>query len=127
MKPGASESLALSIDLVPTILAAVGMRPASEMRGVNLLDEEALRQRKAIFGECFTHDAVDLNDPSRNILWRWMIEDRWKIILPSQPEKKTELYDVLEDPKEEIDLADKKPEILESLRGKLDAWWKPGH
>jgi arylsulfatase A-like enzyme len=126
VKPRASDDLAMSIDLVPTILAAVGMRPASEMQGVNLLDEEALRGRKAIFGECFTHDAVDLNDPAKNLLWRWMIEDRWKIIVPSRPEKRIELYDLLADPGEDLDLAGKKLDLVGTMRGHLDAWWKPG-
>ena len=31
--------------------------PTSQMQGINLLDEEAVAARKAIFGECFTHES----------------------------------------------------------------------
>jgi len=41
------------------------------------------------------------------------------------PERRSELYDVLADPTEEKNLAADKPEIVKALTAKLDAWW-PG-
>ena len=37
------------------------------MPGVNLLDAAAVARRPAIFGECFTHNAVDLDDPAAGL------------------------------------------------------------
>src|SRR5262245_30596360 len=125
VKPRTSDELAMSIDLVPTVLAALGMKPTADMQGVNLLDDNALKGRKTIFGECFAHDIADLNDPAKGLLHRWVIDGRWKLIDPNAEGSKAELYDVIADPHEKIDHAAKNPEVVESLRRKLDGWWKP--
>ncbi|MGQ9590553.1 MAG: sulfatase family protein, partial [Planctomycetota bacterium] len=125
VSPGTSDRPVLSVDLAPTILAAAGLAPSPEMPGRNLLDAEAVGRRGAIFGECFAHDAVDLDRPGRNLLWRWAVEGRWKLIVPAGAEP-PELYDVLEDPGETKDLAKERPDIVERLRRNLDAWWAPG-
>jgi len=41
-----------------------------------------------MYGECFTHDIVDLHDPSKNLRFRWLIDDGWKLIVP-QPGEET--------------------------------------
>jgi uncharacterized sulfatase len=124
VRPGKSEALALSIDLVPTVLAAVGLKPAPAMQGVDLLDDRALGRRKAIFGECFTHNAVDLDRPAANLEWRWLRKGPWKLIVPKSGQG-VELYDVAADPHEKSDLAARKPDVVKALRQELDAWWKP--
>jgi uncharacterized sulfatase len=126
VQPAVRDEPALSIDLVPTVLAALGRQPPPAMQGVNLLDDRALSARTAIHGECFTHNAVDLDDPARNLLHRWIVRDRWKLIVP-QPaaEGEAELYDILADPAEQRDLAQIEPAIARGLREELDAWWRP--
>jgi uncharacterized sulfatase len=126
VKPRVSDELALSIDFVPTVLAALGQKPALEMQSVNLLDVDAVRRRTFICGECFTHNAVDLNDPAKSLLWRWVIGGRWKLIAPAAAGKASELYDVIADPHETTDRAAERPEVVGTLRRRLDAWWKPG-
>jgi uncharacterized sulfatase len=125
--PRSSAEFAMSIDLVPTLLAALGRKPTPEMQGVNLLDDTALQARKTVFGECFTHNAVDLNDPAQNLRYRWIMEGRWKLIVPAgQAEtKKLELYDVVADPHERNELAAQNGEIVAALSRKLDDWWNP--
>jgi uncharacterized sulfatase len=125
VKPRTSDALALSIDFAPTILAALGDKPPPAMQGVNLLDDEAVRRRTAICGECFTHNAVDLNDPAKSLRWRWIIEGRWKLIVPAESGQKSELYDLIADPHEQTDRAAERPELVEALRRRLDAWWRP--
>jgi arylsulfatase A-like enzyme len=127
VKPQECEEFAMSIDIAATILAALGKQPTKEMQGINLLDETARKKRKTIFGECFTHNAVDLNNPERNLQYRWAIDERWKLILPQEEsaKKKAELYDIVADPHEKKDLIQEAPEKVEALRRKLDAWWKP--
>ena len=126
--PRKSDELALSIDLAPTLLTAAGEEPTPQMQGINLLDEQAVADRKAIYGECFTHNANDLNDPAANLRWRWMIEANWKLIVPdaqNEPDAKVELYDLAADPHEEQNLSDANPQRIAQLRSMLDAWWNP--
>ena len=89
--PGSSDALASSIDIMPTVLAACGVPAPSGLPGVDLLDAKAVAARRQIFGECFTHRLVDLDDPAKSLLWRWTIRDdeqtphqhRWKLIVPT--------------------------------------------
>jgi len=126
--PGVSEIPALSIDIAPTLLAAVGERPTMEMQGVNLLDATAVKNRQAIFGECFTHNAVDLDDPAENLRWRWAIAGRWKLIVPdakNEPNEQVALFDLAKDPTEETNLRSEHPDVGARLLDQLDAWWNP--
>jgi arylsulfatase A-like enzyme len=116
----------MSIDLAPTILAACGLKPTPEMQGVNLLDAGALAGRKSIFGEVFTHSALDIHRPVANLQYRWCVEGRWKLIVPQQanvPDARPELYDLMADPHEAQDRADAQPDQLARLRRQIDAWW----
>lgn len=128
VKPGQSPHLASAIDLVPTLLHPVGLKPTADMQGINLLDGEAVARRKAVFGECFTHDAVDISDPSSSLRYRWIIEGDWRLILPHEknvPKGEIELFNLAQDPTEEKNLATKEPARVEGLKKQLDAWWKP--
>jgi arylsulfatase A-like enzyme len=116
----------VSVDLVPTILTACGLEATADMQGLNLLDQAALSQRKAIFGATFTHNAIDVRDPASSVEYRWCIEGRWKLLVPnaaSVPEAQSELYGVLTDPYEERNLADENPDCVVHLKAMIDAWW----
>jgi uncharacterized sulfatase len=129
VQPRMSEELAMSIDLAPTLLTAVGLKPTSAMQGLNLLDPAAVQSRKAIFGECFTHNAVDIHQPATSLRWRWEITDGWKLIVPSpanEPDAPVELYHIAKDPFEKTNLAEEQPERVAKMRAAIDAWWKPG-
>lgn len=126
IQPQRSQALVTSLDLAPTLLHAVGLPPSPEMQGIDLLDAHALAARRRIFGACFTHDAVDLDAPARSLRWRWTIEERWKLIVPSarnEPDRSVELYDLAADPDERNDLAAAEPARVAELREALDAWW----
>jgi arylsulfatase A-like enzyme len=128
MMPWKEGMLASSIDIVPTILQIVGQKPAPQMQGVSLLDRAALNRRSAVTGECFTHNAVDLDDPAANLRWRWIVTRQWKLIVPhpaNEPDGKAELYRIATDPREEQDLASEQPQRVQKLREELDAWWNP--
>jgi uncharacterized sulfatase len=118
-----------SIDLAPTILAAAGLKPTREMEGVNLLDRKAVEDRKAIFGEVFTHNAVDVNDPAANLEYLWAIEDGWKLIVPDKrnvPDGTVELFDLAHDPEETKNRAKEQPERVARLKKLLNARWPAG-
>lgn len=126
VKPQMSDSLAMSIDLMPTLLNAVGLKPTKDMQGINLLDEKAVKSRNTIYGECFTHNSMDLNKPAASLRWRWVIEGDWKLIVPdakNEPNEVVELYNLAADKFEEKNLAAADQARVAALQKKLDAWW----
>ena len=124
VKPAVDEThLAASIDVVPTILTACGLKPTADMPGANLLDADALARRRRIFGEAFTHDIADLTDPRKSLLARWCIEGRWKLLVHGRDGAKAELFDLSADPDENTDLAAANAETVGALRRNIDQWW----
>lgn len=116
----------ISIDLAPTILAACGLEPTPEMQGRDLRDGPALAKRTEIFGEIFTHNAVDVRDPASSLMYRWCVQGRWKLIVPQAsnvPDAAPQLYDLAADPHEQKDLAASQPQRAEQIRSRIDAWW----
>ena len=128
VQPKMSDALASSLDFAPTILKAAGLQPTPDMPGIDLLDDTAIAARKTLYGECFTHNFVDLNVPASSLRWRWIIDGHSKLIVPhqaNQPDDIIELYDLKADPTEEKNLAPDQPAKVTELTTKLDAWWKP--
>lgn len=123
IKPDHDEStLVSSLDLVPTILAACGLTPTGEMPGVNLLDGPPTH-RSRLFGEIFSHDSVDLEEPARSLVYRWMIDGAWKLIVPASPGEAPELYHIQDDPQEQVELSSREPTRVADMTGALDQWW----
>jgi len=149
VQPAKNESLASSLDILPTLLSAVGAKPSADLPGINLLDERAVAARKQVFGECFTVRSQTLDDPAANVLWRWTTDGRWRLIVPRTYQARgllktiptdsyltadlrdtlvaaqLMLYDVQADPREEHNLATQSPEIAAAMLHSLDDWWKP--
>lgn len=127
--PRVEKELAVSsIDLAPTILHAVGIKPPAEMQGVNLLDAAAVARRDAIFGAIFEHNAVDIHKPSSSLQFRWAIRGFTKVIEPSArigANARPELYDLRNDPAEKNNLATVSAPALDAMRKALERWW-PG-
>ncbi len=147
--PAKSTSLASSVDIVPTVLAALQLPAPEGLKGINLLDPHAVEARKHVFGEDFTIRSQTLDDPASNVLWRWVTDGRWRLILPRTFEAEAALKTIpsdkyllpylkqsLEvaqpmlfaldvDPSEQNNVAGKHPEIVSGLRSKLDAHWTP--
>lgn len=127
IQPSDSPEFAHSIDIVPTLLKALEIPLPAGLPGIDLLSEQARKDRKVVFGECFTHNANDLDDPKANLRWRWAVQGQWKLIVPNQAierDGKNELYDLVADPLETKNLVLTHPEIERDLLSQLDAWWK---
>jgi uncharacterized sulfatase len=128
IRPRESDRLASSIDLAPTILAAAGAKPTPDMPGVDLLDPSAVEARRAVFGEIFTHNAVDIHRPSTSLRYRWTIAGDWKLILPArrnEPDATVELYNLAADPSESKNLAEQEPSKVDELTRLINDWWTP--
>ena len=139
IQPGnRGEQLCSSIDIVPTALAAAGAQAPEKLSGLNLLPilkSGEPTARKECFGETFAHDVANIDKPEDTLLYRWVVDGKWKLLLTydgkldryasSHPrtEKRPQLFDLLADPYEDNNLASKNPEIVQRLADKLQAWW----
>lgn len=127
--PKMSADLAQSIDLMPTLRSALGLPVDKSLPGINLLDEAAVKSRKTLFGECFTHNSNDLDVPAKSLRWRWVIDGNTKLIIPNpsvESTEKIELYQLDTDPTEIRNLADSEKTRVADLQAKLNDWWNPG-
>jgi uncharacterized sulfatase len=81
-----------------------------------------------VFGEVYEHTAIAIDSPSKNLLYRWVREKNWKLIVPVNESATTraELYDLAADPYETKNLANQQVDRVVALRKRLDAWWS-GH
>lgn len=128
VRPERRSEPAQSIDLMPTLLNAAGAAVPPDLPGISLLDDAALAARDTLYGECFTHDSVDLDNPAASLKWRWVVSGNRKLIVPNPaqvPDATLELYDLEADPDETRNLAEAEPEAVAALRRRLDAWWRP--
>lgn len=128
IKPATIDKPVSSIDVAPTILAAAGIEKPADMQGLNLLDADAVAKRPAVFGEIFTHDVADLDKPAASLRDRWVVAGDWKLILPearNSPGAAIELFNVVADPHESNNLAEREPGRVDELRKLIDAWWRP--
>lgn len=139
IQPGdRGDQLCSSVDIVPTALAAAGAPITDSLPGYNLLP--VLRSgeptpRDVVYGESFAHDVADIEDPEETLLYRWVIEGKWKLLLTydgklgryasSHPrtEKRPQLFDLISDPHENRNLAAEHPEVVARLAKKLQQWW----
>jgi uncharacterized sulfatase len=130
--------LCSSIDLVPTMLSAGRANIPENLPGLNLMNilkSGAPTPRKEVFGEGCAHDIRDLENPEASLLYRWIVEDKWKLLLTydgevgryksSHPrtEKRPQLFDILADPHETKNLAVENPEVVTKLAEKIEGWW----
>ncbi len=107
---------------MPTLLRAAGITPPADLPGIDLLDPRALAGRKTLFGSLFVHTAVESRQACRQSQlpvrhargWveahtavcpnrdaTLMIDGRAADWMRVEPE----LYNTLDDPREEKNLA----------------------
>lgn len=141
LKPSERPELVSSIDLFPTVLSAIDVKPPNGLPGLDLWDEltqEKPVDRNIIFGEAYGHDIVDKDNPQASLGYLWCIEDDWKLILSYDGElqgggggydfthdyvrsEPIRLYKIVEDPFEKNNLAAEFPEKVEDLKRKIEA------
>lgn len=132
---GQRPELCTSLDIAPTILAAAGAEEPHEFPGLNLLP--ALKENKAIerdviFGESYAHDIADIMDPEASLMFRWVIQGSMKLLLTYDGRQgkmkyrpqdfRPQLFDLIKDPHEKVNLASKMPEKVASMAALIDDW-----
>lgn len=132
VRPADYDGIVESVDVAPTILAAVGLESeAQSMSGKDLLPVAAGRQASAdrpALGEIYENDAVRLGEPAHEIQLRWVRSGPFKLIVPSEAPKESLLFDLDKDPEEKHNLS-AEPEYAEqraTLKRLLDRWWDIG-
>ena len=102
------------IDVLPTIAALTGAQlPDVRLDGVNLFDATPERE---IFLQWHRGDV-----PERYRSYA-VVSQRWKLYRPDGAATE-ELYDLVDDPLEEHDVAGEHGDVVEALRTKYDAWF----
>ncbi len=140
VKPATHEGLVSTIDIVPTLLSAAGVK-GPDLPGDDLMPvargEVATGADRPVFGEVYPGDATTLEDPAADIAYRWVRRGDFKLLVPHLrgdakvpwggylPNGDPTLYDVARDPVESTNVIASHPDIAAGLRGLLDAWWTP--
>lgn len=116
-------SLTSSLDMVPTVLALLGMDRPEELDGINVLDETEIKNREAVYGEIYNHDFNTIED---GLKYRMVMTNPYKLIVPdpkNRPNEKIQLYDIFKDPFEKVDLAGERPKVVDDLMKKIETSW----
>ena len=134
-------TLVSSIDLAPTILKACSITVPPTMTGLDLRDKAALQTRNTIHGYDGNHDIFDLENRTSNMETRYIIEGDWKLLehhfsptlfrayngvftgKADNKEGKPELYNLIKDPHEKVNLAAQNPDQVKALQAKILKWW----
>lgn len=123
------EDLANPIDWLPTLAELVGLETPGDRKIDGRSWAEALRGERGSAPRF-----LDAGGEERLVFMQWhrgnepvryrnyaAIGPRFKV-LREREEEKDQLYDVLEDPREETDLAGEKPELVARYRGLYEEW-----
>ena len=105
-------------DLVPTLLELIGAPLAETFEGVSLVP--AMNgEASALESEFYITECTWM----RKHGWR---TPEWKLIVALEPDfhfkPEVELYDLNNDPAENNNLAEKRPEVVATMKAKMEAW-----
>lgn len=122
------ETLAHITDFAPTILKMTGAKNPGDLPGLTLTDRAAMKARKSVFVEAYTHDIADLADPAKSRIADVVIDGWWKLIVPgaAKPDRPFStvpetvvLYDLKSDPLDKTDVSKEHPEEVARLKALL--------
>ena len=115
-----------SIDIAPTVLAACGTELPKNLPGLDLLHavRTSLFDRECLFGAQFTHDIVDVGNPQKSVLSRWVIRGDYKLIDFVESAKPSEIYNLINDPHEAESMTPSNEQLVAELEALLDLWWR---
>ena len=119
----------------PTIAAAAGIKAPESLPGIDLLDEKARKDRKAVFGVCNATHNMTPGNPDGALQYLWCIEGDYKLLLRYHGEDTTHyhklhvwdtlpvrLYNLKDDPHESNEISAGHPEIVQRMSKAIQAW-----
>lgn len=135
--PGQSESsvhrqLVSTVDLVPTVLAAVGLASerSARMTGLDLtpaVKGQSQLPDRPVFGAIYPNDTQKLNAAAAHVRARWVRYQHYKLLLPgpAEPSIAAAFYDLNTDPFEQQNLINsgKHADIIQSMTDMANQWW----
>ncbi|GMW00342.1 MAG: hypothetical protein AMXMBFR84_14800 [Candidatus Hydrogenedentota bacterium] len=125
IEPGRSAFPARGIDIGPTLLAMAGLSAPETMLGLNLLapPTEAARARviETYGGAVPGLPGAEAMMADAPPMWQGVIRSPWKLIR-NEDEDDTELYNLVDDPRELINIAEDHPEVVGELSELIAAW-----
>tara|TARA_Y100000310_G_scaffold267407_1_gene279385 strand:- start:6799 stop:8124 length:1326 start_codon:yes stop_codon:yes gene_type:complete len=122
------ETQVQTIDIMPTILDILDIPLIEKVDGKSLVPiiNEGEDDRKYLFAE---NGKMEFKQNNRTFFpgikgkWRMIRTNEWKLIYIPHPENDIyELYNLKEDPKENVNLINKELGVAKELRGKLFEW-----
>lgn len=135
VKPERAADFAHGIDLFPTVAAATGVDVPANLPGINLLDANARKARKQVFGVCNSTHNITVGNPDETLQYLWCVEDKWKLLVRYHGKDTTRyrnlhvwdkapvrLFNLSEDAHEKYDVAAKHPEIVARLKANIEQW-----
>ncbi|MDP6467157.1 MAG: sulfatase-like hydrolase/transferase [Pirellulaceae bacterium] len=134
-EPAEHPQLVHTTDLVPTILAAVGLADeiTPRMRGHNLWPSargQAQLHDRPVFGAIYPNDAQILGRPSQHVRGKWVRQGDLKLILPGPAKSSLTLglFDLRSDTQECNNLVSNSQYAhqVAQMRHLLDRWWPDG-
>lgn len=119
-KPESIEKKVSLIDLSPTLFDLIGIKKPTVFKGKNLFEN----QSSLIFHQDISENCEEIMYPDKLSQCQIGCQSRgWKYILDHGTQKE-ELYNLLEDPKEQNNIAQKQPQILQQMREKIKQFEK---
>ena len=113
--PGRVEAPVGLVDVLPTLRSLVGLPRDDRNEGVSLMPALAGRDRgwkdRTLFAHLMTFEEGALHEA--------VIDGRWKLITTGGVSR---LYDIVDDPHEQRDLASSRPELVRRLRDRYQAF-----
>ena len=134
-KPADHRQLVSTVDLVPTILSAVGLASTVtvRMKGRDLMPSargEQVLSDRPVFGAIYPNDAQVLGAPARHVRARWIRSGDYKLLIPGPAKNSVakSLFNLEHDPEERLNLISQpnEAERIARMTRLLDDWWPPG-
>jgi arylsulfatase A-like enzyme len=101
-----------SIDIMPTLLDLCGLVPKAEVEGISLLPQIANADNR---------DLVAASETERGGGQTAVTDGRYKMIRKNA-EERAQLYEVIQDPDEQCDIANTHPSILSAMESQFSSW-----
>ncbi len=118
-----NDNLRESIDILPTILELIGTQsqdlPGESIAQFLINKDKKLEDKSSVYSETGALQGPYPSPMEPNVFC--IKNSRYKLIFMQTPNE-WKLFDLIEDPKEEKDIFNDKPEIVNELKSKLDLW-----